>query len=176
MKKILRIFLAIPLLVFLVSGVAFGWGSTGGDGSRYTQLQETAVFYNNSDETMYHGFAVIIDTAGSGGTVTSGTTLGAYATYVDGDSDPRAVGIVANASSSGFGADMPVVVVTKGPTYAMCADATDVVTIAQSVGTSTHGGGWYVGGGDNLGVALEAGDGTDGDEIIVWVGAPGSAD
>ena len=47
MKKARLFFLAALLLVGF-SGVAYPWGSTGGDASNYKQLQETAVFFNNS--------------------------------------------------------------------------------------------------------------------------------
>lgn len=172
MKRLLSILL-IPLFVFAFSGLAFGWGSTGGDGERFDQLQETAVFFNNSGEQLYHGWAVILDTAGSG--VSSGTTLGGYVTFVDGGSSVLVVGIVQRGSTGWFN-QRPVVVVTKGPVIGVIVDSSDAVTGSASVGTSTHGTGRYIGGGDNLGIALEAGDGTDYDEIIIWVAPSGAAD
>jgi len=181
MRKFLSL-LIIPLLVFSFSGMAFGWGSTGGDGSDYHQLQETAVFYNNTVSTqpdttrMYHGQAVILDLDGTG--VTSGTTLGAYVELpahgnAGGDS-VLVVGVVAEASSNGFAVSSPVVVVTKGAALAQITDAADAVTGGNAVGTCDAIGAGNVGDGSNLGIALENGDGTDSDEIIIWVDPTGA--
>ncbi|KKL15239.1 hypothetical protein LCGC14_2507580, partial [marine sediment metagenome] len=179
--------LLIPLIVFSLSGTVFGWGSTGGDGERYTQLQETAVFLNNTatsgagdidDQTAYHGMAMILDLDGSG--VSSGTTLGAYVekpAQGSGDADSiLVVGVVANASTAGFAAGFPVVIVTKGAAFAMIEDSSDAVTSGSAVGCGGIVGAGNVGGGTNLGIALEAGDGTDADEIVIWVAPAGSGD
>ena len=167
MKKLFIFSTLLIVSMFLVSGVAFGWGSQGGDGSDYRQLQETAVFYNNSGATMYHGECVILDSTG-----TSGTTLGSYVTYSSAADSVLVVGVVVQKSL----ADTPVVVCTKGPVLTRIDDATDAVTTLTAVGTCTSSGltNHNAGGGTNLGIALEAGDGTDGDEIIVWVSPTGA--
>ena len=69
----------------------------------------------------------------------------------------------------------PVVVVTKGPVKTRIADSGDAVSINTAVGTTATTG-WLgsAGGGTNLGIALEAGDGTNGDKIIVWVSPTGA--
>ncbi|KKN70052.1 hypothetical protein LCGC14_0434990 [marine sediment metagenome] len=182
MKKLLSILL-IPLLVFAFSGIAFGWGSTGGDGERYTQIQETAVFFNNtasaaySDFTVYHGQAVILDLDGSD--VSSGTTLGAYVEKPgENGSDADSilvVGVAQGGTTSGWLVSRPIVVITKGAALTQVSDLTDAITSGSAVGTAVTGGG-NVGGGTNLGIALEAGDGTDADEIIIWVAPAGSGD
>ena len=188
MKKILISLLAIPLAVSMFSGLAFGWGSTGGDGSRYTQLQETAVFFNNSGHTLYHGWACLLDLAGTDGTSTptTGTTLGAMVDVESGADSVLVIGVTANASTSGYIDQGPVVVITKGPAVAVAMDSTDAVTSGSAVGTTvtpsaTDGGasglsidGGQIGGGTNLGLALEAGDGTDFDEIVIWVDPTGA--
>ena len=153
--------------MFLVSGVAFGWGSQGGDGSNYRQLQETAVFYNNSGVRLYHGDAVILDSTG-----TADTTLGSYVTYSSAADSVLAVGVVVQGGQIG----QPVVVCTKGPAMARVDDSSDAVTTLTAVGTCTSSGATNhnVGGGSNLGIALEAGDGTNNDEIIIWVDPTGA--
>uniref|UniRef100_A0A6M3IMM5 Uncharacterized protein n=1 Tax=viral metagenome TaxID=1070528 RepID=A0A6M3IMM5_9ZZZZ len=167
MKRLLTLSTLLIVSVFMVSGVAFGWGSTGGDGSNYRQLQETAVFYNNSDKTLYHGDVVILDSTG-----TSGTTLGSYVTYSSAADSVLVVGVVVQRSL----ADMPVVVCTKGPALTRIDDSSDAVTTLTAVGTSGSSGATNsnAGGGTNLGIALEGGDGTDADEIIVWVDPTGA--
>jgi hypothetical protein len=167
MKKILFI---IPFLVFAINGIAFGWGTTGGDGTTYGQLQETAVFYNNTGEKIYSGWACTIDT-----TATAATTLGAYVNCVDAADSRYVVGVAKYTAVTGG----PVVVITRGPALVESADSTDALTAGSSVGTTTltSGGGsseadaigGFVGGGAELGVAMENGDGTDHDEIWIWV-------
>lgn len=175
-----RKFLIVPaLLVGLMlssNKAAFGWGSTGGDGSRYTQLQETAVFFNNSGIALSAGHVVVLDTAGTG--VTSGTTLGAYVDVVVANDSVLAVGVVKSASSN----QTPVVVVTKGPVPTRCADSADAVSINTAVGTtnqdesgSVSANGGLCGGGTNLGIALEAGDATNTEaDLVIWVSPTGA--
>jgi len=175
MKKYLMSLALLFVFVLAFNGVVFGWGTQGGDGSNYRQLQETAVFLNNSGQILSAGNVVILDTAGTD--ASSGTTLGAGITIAE--TAPMdsvlAVGVVHEFQTSVL-SGTPVVIVTKGPVKTLIADSTDAVTINTAVGTTA-----YVkdcaacaGGGTNLGIALEAGDGTDGDEIIVWVSPTGA--
>lgn len=173
MKRFFSILL-IPLFVFAFSGLAFGWGAASGDGESFTQLQETAVFFNNTGEKVYHGWAITIDTGGSN--VSSGTTLGSYAEAISSASSVLVVGIAQGGTANGWIDQSPIVVVTKGPVLGVILDSTDAVTSGASVGTSSGAGIGAIGGGDNLGIALEAGDGTDYDEIIIWVAPSGAAD
>jgi len=169
MKK-LFIFSTLLLVSILASyGVAFGWGVTGGDGSSYKQLQEIAVFYNNSGVTLYHGDVVILDSTG-----TADTTLGSYVTYSSTADSILVVGVVVQKSL----ADTPVAVCTKGPVMTRIDDLSDAVTTLTAVGTCTGSGltNHNAGGGTNLGIALEAGNGSNSDEIIVWVDPAGSGD
>ena len=152
--------------ILTINGVAFGWGSTGGDGSDYGQLQETAVFFNNSGVKVVHGNPVVLDLDGTG--VTAGTTLGSYVERINGADSILAVGVVKHPSLN----QTPVVVVTKGPIDTLAADSSDAVTSGSAVGTSTRPG--EIGGGTNLGIALEAGAGTDGDYLFVWVDPTGA--
>jgi hypothetical protein len=148
--------------LFAVSGVAFGWGS--GDGSDYGQLQETTVFFNNSGVRLVHGMAVIIDVSGTG--VTAATTMGAYVTGATASADSNyVVGVVKEAAND----QMPVVVVTRGPIDALVQDSSEAISAGTQVGTAGTGTIGCVGAGTNLGVALEAGDGTDGSYLYIWV-------
>jgi hypothetical protein len=165
MKKF-SLFALLIALVLTVSGVCFA-----GDGSDYRQLQETAVFFNNSGSTISSGDVVILDTAGTG--VTAGSTLGAYVKIAPASADSVLVVGVVGESQSACLDQTPVIVVTKGPVDTFAADSSDAVTIDTAVGTSVVSG--YAGGGTNLGIALEAGDGTDSGKLIVWV-APTGAD
>ena len=169
-KKFFSFILASLLLMssaLINSSEVFGWGSTGGDGTLYRPIQETAVFLNNSGSTLSAGDVVILDTAGSG--LTAGTTLGAYITTTTGADSIMAVGVVKSTSVAD---DLPVVVVTKGVVDTKCHDSTDGVTVATAVGTATSG--RACGGGTNLGVALEAGAGYDEDYLFIWVDPTGA--
>ena len=163
MKK--KYFLNLALLcavVFAFNGVAFGWGTTGGDGSRYDQLQETAVFFNNSGRTLSTGDVVVIDMAGSG--VASGSTLGAYVNVIATADARSARGVVASVSSAD---QTPVVVVTAGPAQCRIDDSTDPVALGTTVGTSTTAG--HAGSGSFLGIAMDPGAGGDNELIWIWV-------
>jgi hypothetical protein len=174
MKKLFLI-AALLLGVVLNSKAAFAWGSAGGDGSSFAALQETAVFFNNSGATLSAGQVVILDTAGTG--VAADSTLGAYVTLVNAADSARVVGVVKSTSVAD---QKPVVVVTKGPIDTQCADSGDAVSINTAVGTTTIGtsggsnGVGLCGGGTNLGVALEAGDGTNSGKLYVWVDPTGA--
>jgi len=178
MKKLFTFSALLFAVVLMSSGVAFGWGAAGSDGSNYQALQETAVFFNNSGGTLSAGDVVIIDPSGPG--VATGTTLGAYVSTYQARSvagttaadNLLAIGVVKSTSVAD---QRPVAVVTKGPALTTCADSGDAVTQFAAVGTS---GGTETadqcGGGTNLGIALEAGDGTDGDSLIIWVDPTGA--
>ena len=174
MKKARLFFLAALLLVGF-SGVAYPWGSTGGDASNYKQLQETAVFFNNSGATMAAGTVALLDVSGPG--VATDTTLGSYVSSPD-ELDPEgtntdsilAIGVVKTAASD----QRPVVVVTKGPVATLIDDSSDAVANRTAVGVSGLLDSNNAGGGTNLGIALEAGSGSDGDEIIIWVDPTGA--
>jgi len=167
MKKYFMSFALLFALVFALNGVAFGWGTTGGDGSDYRQLQETAVFYNSAGHKLVHGQAVILDTTDG----TAGSTLGAYVTDVTGTADSvLVVGVVKEASENGT----PVIVVTKGPIDALADDAADAVSAGSAVGTSGSTAYGSIGGGTNLGIALENGAGTNGDYLMIWVDPTGA--
>jgi hypothetical protein len=153
-------------LVLAFNGVCFAWGTAGGDGSNYGQLQETAVFFNNAGETVSAGAVVILDTAGTG--VAADTTLGSYVTMTNSADSILAVGVAKVSSSN----QTPVIVVTKGPIDTLADDSADAVSINTAVGTT--GGKGRVGGGTNLGVALEAGDGTATGKLFVWVDPTGA--
>lgn len=178
MKKYI-VLAALIVSMLGYSQAAYAWGTTGGDGSRFSQLQETAVFFNNSGSTLTVGMVVVLDTGGAG--VATGTTLGSYVTLT-GTNQPSAgtadsvktIGVVRSVSVVD---QRPVVIVTKGPIDTLCADSGDAVAEGASVGTSdvlTTGGDGLCGAGTNLGVALEAGDGTDTGNIFVWVQGIGS--
>ena len=165
--------LLIGILALSVTGKVWAWGATGSDGASFGALQETAVFFNNSGATLDAGEVVILDTFQTG--VSTGTTLGAYVTLSDGQASPRADSVLAVGvvKSTSIADQRPVVVVTKGPVAAFCDDSADAVTVRTAVGTSGGTAG-RCGGGTNLGISLEAGDGTDGDNLIIWVDPTGA--
>src|SRR3990167_2257617 len=177
MRKYLS--LAILLSVFAFSGIstnAYGWGSASGDGSDYRQLQETAIFFNNSGATLSAGDVVVLDVDGEG--VSTGTTLGSYVTTTEQEADTHygadsvlAVGVVLSTSVAD---QRPVAIVTKGPALTTCDDSTDAVTEFTAVGTQSYtANSAACGGGTNLGISLEAGAGTDSDSLIIWVDPTG---
>lgn len=166
----LFIIAALLLTGILVGNKAALAVGQGGDGSYYGALQETGVFFNNSGTTLSAGQVVVLDTNGTG--VAAETTLGSYVETVSGADSVLVVGVVKSRSSAD---QTPVVVVTEGPVDTQCADAADAVTINTAVGTSAGVGNAVgtCGGGTNLGIALEAGDGTDGGKLFVWVAPTG---
>lgn len=167
MKKF-SLFICFALLIMVsltFNRAAFGWGSTGGDGSNFGQLQETAVFFNNAGTDLIAGQVVIIDRSGTG--VSAGSTLGAYVKTTTTADQPDVAGIVKSRHALD---QSPVVVVTKGPVEAMVLDSGDAVNTGSGVGTSTTAG--CIGGGKYVGYALEAGDGTDEPyvpDVYIWV-------
>ena len=172
MKKLFSLVALLFVFALAFNGVAFGWGSTGGDASDYHQLQETAVFMNVANMTMSVGDVVVLSAQDEGARLNN--TLGCNVTKVSAADSVLPVGVVAfNYTTSN--STHPVVVITKGPALTFIADASDAVTNATAVGTSAGSGVYgYAGGGTNLGIALEAGDGKDGDQIIVWVDPTGA--
>ena len=170
--SLLSVSLAV-LLSLSVTGKVWAWGATGSDGGNYQALQETAVFFNNSGSIFKVGKVVILDTFQSG--VVTATTLGSYVKLPEpgaggGQADSvLTVGVVKSVSVAD---QLPVVVVTKGPVNTTCDDSTDAVSNSTAVGTTGHTAG-RCGGGTNLGIALEAGAGNDGDTIRIWVDPTG---
>jgi hypothetical protein len=169
-KKLLVLIALLFVGMFAFNGACFAWGTQGGDGSDYRQLQETAVFYNNSDVTTSAGTVFILDTAGTD--VSAGTTLGSYVTLAGSTDNVLAVGVQSEAQAS-CSDGTPVILVTKGPVDTLALDSGYAVTINTAVGTEIATSG-YCGGGTNLGIALEAGDGTDTGKVIVWVSPTGA--
>ena len=171
--------LLVTFLSLSVTGKIWAWGSSGSDGANYQALQETAVFFNNSGETLSAGDVVILDT-GLEGVVTT-ANLGSYVRKhngsIAGNTQADSILVVGVVKSTSAADQTPVVVVTKGPVETTCADSSDAVTIHTSVGVSGLAGqGDQCGGGTNLGFALEAGAGTDADTIRIWVDPAGSGD
>ncbi len=180
--KLFAISTLLLFCVLLFSGVVYSWSTTGGDGTRYAQIRETGVFFNNSGNIMVEGQIVTIDTR----TVVSGTVgLSGYAAIVVADSTmgsyitttttADASGIVGVVLSTTCANQSSCVVVTKGAADTLVLDSSDPVSINQYVGTSTTrgiGGGWgdaFGNGTGTLGMALEAGDGTDTGKVFVFV-------
>lgn len=170
------LFACVVAISSLAIKEVYGWGAATGDASNYRQLQETAVFFNNSGVTLVEGDVVILDVDGAG--VTTGTTLGAYVTRTNVANASRALAdnilVMGVVRSTSVANQRPIVVVTKGPALTTADDSSDVVSNFTAVGTSGSNT-ERAGGGTNLGIALEAGDGTDDDQIIIWV-APTGAD
>lgn len=167
--------LLVSFLSLSVTGKVWAWGATGSDGGNGQALQETAVFFNNAGETMTAGTVAVLDTGGTG--VSTGTTLGAYvmtpssfAAYGTKTDTILAVGVVKSTASD----QRPVVVITKGPADTLVDDSSDAVTIRTAVGVSGLAGSDNSGGGTNLGISLEQGSGSDGDQIYIWVDPTGA--
>lgn len=172
-NKFFRFFIIALLFMSIVAHnkAVFGWGASSGDGSDYRQLQETAVFFNNSGGILSAGDVVVLDLSGTG--VSSGSTLGAYITTTTTADSIRVVGVV---KSTSIADQRPVVVVTKGPMDAFCQNtAGTVVDDGIAVGTYTTAG--TCDGGVNLGVSLVGGVGDDkagGDRTWIWVDPTGA--
>ena|SRR3990167_111758 len=170
MKKLMSLVALLFALGLAFNGACFAWGTSGGDGSNYGQLQETAVFFNNSGAKLVHGQAVVLDLDGTG--VTTGTTMGAYVETLIATADSNlAVGVVKVAADD----QTPVIVVTRGPIDALVNDSSEAIAAASTVGTGGSGTTGTIGAGSNLGIALEAGAGTDGDYLYIWV-CPANSD
>lgn len=174
MKNSKKFFSALLAIVFgaailINPSRVFGWGSAGSDGKNYRSLQEVGVFFNNSGSTLSAGDVVILDTAGTG--VTAGTTLGAYVTTTTSADSVLALGVVLSTSAAD---QTPVAVITKGPADTFCLDNADAVTVNTAVGTATTAG--RCGGGTNLGIALEAGDGQNAQPggMVIWISPTGA--
>ena len=154
MRKLYSILFVTLLSVSLLTGSAFGWGSSGGDGSLYGALQETAVFYNNSGGVVSAGDVVILDLTGTG--VASGSTLGGYVTTTTTADVKYAVGVVKTRSSPD---QTPVVVVTRGPVQAYGTDSAVSPKAGDIVGTWTTAG--MFDNGTELGYRLADAGGND---------------
>ena len=176
MKKLYLILFATLLIIPMFNGVALGWGSSGGDGTSYGALQETAVFFNNSGSTLSAGDVVILDLSGTG--VASGTTLGAYVTTTTSADVQYVAGVVKTRSSAD---QTPVVVITAGPAETFCdnVNGTALVNGLNNLGGKIQGGavGTYTtaatcDSGSNLGISLGAAGGVDkndNNKSWVWV-------
>ncbi len=185
MKKLFAISTLLLFCVLLFSGVAYGWSTTGGDGTRYGMVRETGVFFNNSGGTLTCGMIVIIDTqsteSGSGATlqqaVAAGSTMGSYVTTIATADMSGVVGVVLHGTTGTESCpnQTACVVVTKGPAQILVKDSSDGVNVGERVGTTTTAGwGGYcansnpsIGGG--VGIALEGGTGSDNFAIWTWV-------
>jgi len=159
-NKLIFSIIAPLILVFAVSGVVFGWGTTGGDASDYRQLQETAVFYNDAGTEIIYGQVVVMDRDAG----TAGTTLGTRVDLTSTADNPEVMGVALSTDSSD---GERVVVVTRGPAEVYCNDSNDAVNTGSLVGTTNVAG--RAGGGIGLGRALEDGNGTDNELIMIWV-------
>ena len=171
MKRLFSLAALLFVAVLAFNGVAFGWGSTGGDASQSEMLQETAVFINNAGRTISVGDVVILDAGTSNQTV---GRLGCNVTMNTGSADSiLAIGVAKFNSSDGT----PVIVCTKGPIATWAADSADAVTNATAVGTAGTSPGTkygFCGGGTNLGIALESGNGYDNSTVVIWVDPTGA--
>ena len=166
MSKFLTSSLLGVSLVFALTGLAFAWGNPGGDGSSYNQIQEKIVVFNNSGGTLVSGQVVVLDRTGTG--VTAGTTLGAYVTTTTSADSIEVVGVLDRGTTCPN--QTPCTVITKGPAEVWCQDTGDAVSTGSAVGTTGSGSiAGRCGGGSKLGTALEAGSGSDGDLIWIWV-------
>ena len=180
-----RLFAISTLLLFCVllfSGVAYGWSTTGGDGSRYRAIRETGVFFNNSGNIMVEGQIVVIDTrtvvsgtvglSGYAAIVVAESTMGSYITTTTTTDSSGIVGVVMSTTCAN---QSSCVIVTKGAADTLVLDSSDPVFAGQYVSTTTTrgvGGQWsdtFGNGVGTLGMALEDGDGTDSGKIFVFV-------
>jgi len=159
MKKNHFVLALLLVLSLTIPSRVWGWGASGGDGTRYAMLQETAVFINNSGAALSAGDVVILDT-----TATAGTTLGAYVTTTTSADDDLVIGVVTSASTAN---GLPVVVVTRGPVDTRCNEFADDVASGDEVGSDTKP--KNCGGGPELGLPLEDGSGLNEDLLFVWV-------
>lgn len=144
---------------------------------------EYEYYFNNSGAALTSGTGVIFDTTGTGVNLnvdtirgangsaakslvprseTDQTTIGTYITTTTTADSPLAAGIVDDNSIANqtYG-----VVQIFGPRVCIWQDSTDAVTSGSAVGTTTPAG--RIGGGNGMGVALEAGTGANGS--LGWI-------
>ena len=181
MKNRLNVYalLLASIMILASAGRLFAWGAAGSDGSYFGALQETAVFFNNSAATLVAGDVVILDTGANTG-VSTGTTLGSYVRIAGeplqaGSAQTDSILVVGVVKSTSVADQLPVVIVTKGPVNCNTDDSSDAVTNNTAVGVSGRAGfGEHGGGGTNLGISLEAGDGTDTGNNMIWINPTGA--
>ena len=166
--------------------------------SNHTSLEHACYefYFNNYGATLSSGDVVILDTGGTGvNSITESsegvagasrnqfdvngadgdvTNLGTYITLTNTADSGLVVGVV-DADTC---ADQTYCrVQVRGPRTVVCADSGDAVGSGTLVGTATLAGQCGDSAADaegSLGVALEAGDGTNEDPIMVWI-RPGSS-
>lgn len=156
-----RWLMATAMVLLLPTSLAFAWGAAGGDGSDVGQLQELAVFTNNSGGTLTSGTVVVLDL-----TATVGSTRGAYMTTTSTDSATNVLGVL-KSSSVIDGA--PGVVITRGPALALHAGATDPTSAAGDVIGAANGVAGQFGNASNLGINMEAIGGRGADYGLLWI-------
>lgn len=191
-RKVLALATLVGLLIFSPRAFAMQCGVQGLTESTHTIFQHSCYefFFNNSGAALTSGSVVIFDVSGTGVNVTTNTTgrPSASRNEVDvagGDGDVTNVGtyitttttadneLVAGVVDDDSCADQAYCrTQVRGPRLVQCQDATDAVGSGTSVGTSgvaSQCGDAANDADGNLGVALEAGDGFDGDLIYVWI-------
>ena len=184
----------MALVVLLLWGGAPAWAMVCGSGggglteSTHDVFQHACYeyYFNNSGAARSSGEVVVFDTDGTGVNtpeVASGarnladtdgsdgdvTNIGTYIEVVGVADSPLVAGVIDEDACVDQGYCR---VQVRGPRHVLCADSGDAVSIDTAVGTTTRTG--MCGGGNGLGVALEAGDGGDADYIWVWVDVGGN--
>ena len=197
-RKLIALAALVGLLSWSPAAFAMQCGVQGLTESSHTIFQHACYefFFNNNGSTLSSGNVVILnDSTGTGVNNVTESVEGAPGTQrneidvnaADGDVTNMGTYILATTT-----ADSPMVVgviddntcvdqtycrvQVRGPRKVVCADSSDAVGVNTAVGTSTLSGQCgdsTTGAGGTLGVALEAGDGTDGDPIFVWIGNVG---
>ena len=160
--------------------------------SNHTSLEHACYewYFNNAGVTLSSGNPVVFDMNGTGVngiTETSEGVAGAAKSQFDvnaSDGDVTNLGtyieLTSTADDGGIAgvidentcADQTYCrVQVRGPRTVLCADSSDAVTVSTLVGTSTLPGqcGDSGAGEGSLGVALESGDATNEDPIMVWI-------
>lgn len=186
------------LVGMLLATASPAWAQVCGGGYSQTESTHTIFehacyefFFNNSGGTLSSGNPVVVDVDGTGVngvTETSEFSAGTRRDQIDvngGDGDVTNLGTYIELSATADdGYTIGVVdddtcadqtycrVQVRGPRLVLCADSSDAVGAGTLVGTSTLAGQCGDSGASAegaLGVALEAGDGTNHDPIMVWI-------
>ena len=197
-RKLIALAALVGLLTWSPAAFAMECGVQGKTESSHTIFQHACYeyFFNNAGVTLSSGNPVAIDVDGTGvngvtesaegvaGTQRSEvdvnasdgdvTNLGTYIELTVTADSGYVIGVIdENACSDQTYCRVQV----RGPRLVLCADSSDAVGAAGLVGTSTLPGQCGDSGASAegaLGVALEAGDGTNEDPIMVWIN-PGSS-
>ena len=197
-RKLIALAALVGLLFLSPTAFAMQCGVQGLTESSHTLFQHSCYefFFNNDGATLSSGNVVILnDSTGTGMNNVTESVEGAAGTQrsemdvnaSDGDVTNMGTYILRTVT-----ADSPMVVgviddntcadqtycrvQVRGPRKVVCADSTDAVGVNTTVGTSGiigECGDSTTGAGGTLGVALEAGDGTNGDPIFIWIGNVG---